>query len=166
MRNVLEELEQRRLLAASLNSATKVLNIAGTSVSNVINVTLSGTNVVVTIDGKSAKFPLAKIKSINADGQSGSDKITIASQITLPATMNGDAGNDTLIGGSGNDAIFGGDGNDSLSGGGGNDTLGGGGGADVMAGGPGIDMVDYSLRTAPLTVSIGDGAERWRSRRA
>jgi Ca2+-binding RTX toxin-like protein len=57
--------------------------------------------------------------------------------------------------------LFGGAGDDSLTGGGGDDVLRGGLGADVIIGGAGTDAVDYSDRTAPLTITVdgqpGDG---------
>src|SRR5262249_11370876 len=52
-------------------------------------------------------------------------------------TVDGGAGNDTLIGGDGNDRLLGGVGNDTLIGGRGNDTLIGGAGDDVFVWNPG-----------------------------
>jgi hypothetical protein len=100
--------------------------------------------------------------------------------------LQGGAGNDSIDGGSGSDVLSGGDGNDVLNGGAGNDQITGGNGddvergnfgddtfhedlvdarngADIIDGGPGFDTVDYSRRTAPLTIKVfetlsGDGA--------
>ncbi len=70
-------------------------------------------------------------------------------------TLDGGAGNDTLLGGGGNDLLLGGAGNDSLSGSAGNDTLNGGDGDDVLTGGAGNDSVDGGLGTDRL-VEAGD----------
>jgi Ca2+-binding RTX toxin-like protein len=66
----------------------------------------------------------------------------------------------TVFGGDGDDQLQGGNGNDTLNGGNGNDTFktssgANADGADVYIGGPGLDTIDYSGRTADLTVNIG-----------
>jgi Ca2+-binding RTX toxin-like protein len=58
---------------------------------------------------------------------------------------------------SGGMAIIGSAAANHLIGGAGNDLIDGGLGADQMGGGGGIDTVDYSSRTAPLTLTIGTG---------
>lgn len=55
--------------------------------------------------------------------------------------------------------LRGGDGNDTLVGGSASDLLDGGSGSDQLQGGPGADAVDYSTRTAPVTVTLGTGAD-------
>jgi Ca2+-binding RTX toxin-like protein len=55
--------------------------------------------------------------------------------------------------------LIGSSGPNHITGGGGNDLIDGAGGADQMSGGKGIDTVDYSSRTAPVTVTIGEGDE-------
>ena len=59
--------------------------------------------------------------------------------------------------------LAGGPGNDRLTGGGGDDRAVGGPGADALAGGAGRDTLDYSDRTAPVTVTLdgqgGDGEQ-------
>jgi Ca2+-binding RTX toxin-like protein len=70
----------------------------------------------------------------------------------------GEGGDDTLQASGGNDLLDGGPGADYASGGSGNDTLVQGAaadGGDELNGGTGIDTVDYSQRTAPVTISIG-----------
>ena len=69
----------------------------------------------------------------------------------------GHGGDDALTGGGGADELQGGDGADTLQGGDANDVLQGGTGADTLQGDAGSDLADYP-RTAPVTVSIGDGA--------
>lgn len=97
-------------------------------------------------------------------GGSGADTMTAAAGVAV--TFNGGAGADTLIGDTGADTFFGGAGNDILRGKGGNDVLNGedgddtfdeetaSNGADVFNGGNGTDTVDYSARTAALTITM------------
>ncbi|MEZ4267238.1 MAG: calcium-binding protein [Myxococcota bacterium] len=69
----------------------------------------------------------------------------------------GGGGNDTITGSANADIIDGGLGNDILNGGAGDDTFIEGAvtnGGDVINGGTGRDTVDYSLRTAALTVTL------------
>lgn len=73
-------------------------------------------------------------------------------------TLNGNGGDDTLIGGPGNDIINGGAGDDLILESG-NDTLynpaiARGTGNDTINGGAGVDKVDYSSRSAALTITL------------
>jgi Ca2+-binding RTX toxin-like protein len=74
-------------------------------------------------------------------GQAGSDRMSVASSISLPTEMYGGAGDDTAKGGNGHDILVGGDGNDDLDGGQGRDILIGGSGADKLQGGPDDDLL-------------------------
>jgi Ca2+-binding RTX toxin-like protein len=97
------------------------------------------------------------------DGGNGDD---IVSGNSGGDRLRGGAGNDQLFGNSGNDNLQGGDGNDLLDGGTGNDSDSGGNGddtlreqnapngSDSLSGDSGNDTADYSLRTAPVDVSI------------
>ncbi|MGN6254580.1 MAG: hypothetical protein ACTHO8_06315 [Solirubrobacterales bacterium] len=85
---------------------------------------------------------------VNAGG--GNDKIILASDIPIPATIRGGPGDDKLVGGnvsdkilggSGNDVLFGRRGDDWLLGGPGDDRLIGGSGNDQLRGGPGTDVL-------------------------
>jgi Ca2+-binding RTX toxin-like protein len=73
-----------------------------------------------------------------------------------PEVVDGGPGDDRVRGADGNDVLLGGDGIDLLAGGPGDDVLDGGPQNDGLQGGPGIDTVDYSARTEPLDVTIGD----------
>ncbi|MFT5433262.1 MAG: Ca2+-binding RTX toxin-like protein [Myxococcota bacterium] len=89
------------------------------------------------------------------DGESGElDDI----QSTVENIIGG-AGDDTISGSSADNTITGGDGDDTLDGGAGDDTFLEGtttNGADTFTGGSGTDTVDYSARTAALTVTMDD----------
>lgn len=63
-------------------------------------------------------------------------------------TLNGDAGNDTLTGAAGADVLSGGDGDDTFA----EEAASTGG--DIFNGGAGTDLVDYSGRSAALTVTM------------
>ena len=115
--------------------------------------------------------------SITFKGGPGNDTLD-ASAATGPISLFGSAGADHLIGGAGADTIFGGADSDTIDGGGGPDQLYGGAGndielggngadvfhsdatadgADVIDGGVGADELEYRLRTAAVTVTLGDG---------
>ena len=83
----------------------------------------------------------AAIAGFEINGNGGDDTISLAPNVTVPATLRGGPGNDTLSGGAGNDKLVGGPGNDTLIGRGGDDSLFGGPGNDKLLGGPGNDKL-------------------------
>jgi hypothetical protein len=83
--------------------------------------------------------PMIGRLEVNAAG--GDDTVEVSGPITIPVTMRGGPGQDTLVGGEGPDRLFGGPGNDRLVGRGGSDLLCGGPGRDVLIGGPGNDVL-------------------------
>lgn len=74
--------------------------------------------------------------------------ITTLSALSAAVTVNGGDGDDTLTGGDGNDVLSGGEGNDLFK------TAATSDGDDNYVGGNGTDKVDYSLRTADLTITM------------
>lgn len=106
--------------------------------------------------------PLVAGFEVNAG--SGDDSVIVSNEVTIPVTMRGGPGSDTLVGGGGpdkliggegndrlighggNDLIFGGPGNDTIYGGSGEDTLRGGPGNDVISGGSGVNDIRQDLR--------------------
>lgn len=76
---------------------------------------------------------------VNSGG--GDDRVSVAKEVSVPVTMRGGAGDDSLRGGAGPDKLIGGEGDDRLIGGGGDDLLFGGEGKDVLIGGPGNDVL-------------------------
>lgn len=84
---------------------------------------------------------------INGDGGSGTG-LAFPSTITL--TVYGGDDNDIMTGGAAASTLYGGNGDDTFKQ---QATL----IADTMDGGPGTDTVDYSVRSAAVTVLIGDG---------
>ncbi len=120
-------------------------------------------------DGETAELDNVKDAEVIVGG-AGNDSITGG---TGDDELHGGAGNDALAGGAGNDTLVGDDGNDTLNGGPGDDTfdeglvdaypagnaaagspLQKGLGDDVINGGAGTNTVDYSERTAALTVTL------------
>src|SRR3954469_367078 len=79
-------------------------------------------------------------------GGAGDDSIQDSSGTDAGRALYGDAGNDTIKGYAGNDVVDGGDGNDELDGGEGNDKVYGGAGNDTLWGDhyndPGADVID------------------------
>lgn len=90
-------------------------------------------------DELACEAPLVGSFEVNAAG--GDDMVEVSRSVSIPVTMRGGAGRDTLIGGSGPDTLIGGSGNDRLVGRGGADLLYGGPGKDVLIGGPGNDVL-------------------------
>jgi Ca2+-binding RTX toxin-like protein len=110
--------------------------------------------------------PAAKVKIVAGRG---GDTITVNSNVTIPTTLIGGPGSDSITGGGGNDTIRGGcaspadfpcagytDTNDVLHGGNGDDVFDGGPGADQFYGGLGKDFADYSSRSQSITATLND----------
>jgi Ca2+-binding RTX toxin-like protein len=105
-----------------------------------------------------------QVENVTINAGDGNDKISMAGVFgttpvwALAASLYGGANNDTITGGTGNDTINGGSGDDTLDGGNGNDSFNMGtapDGADTVTTTgttPGNDTVDYSGRTAALTI--------------
>jgi Ca2+-binding RTX toxin-like protein len=140
-RPAVEPLENRTLLAA-----TVVADVAVGGFALLVTGTSSGENIQVNkrSDGKyEVKFngsvQLDNVDPTNLNrivvfGNDGNDDITVASDITIPAYLYGNAGNDRLRGGSGADVVVGGAGDDLPVGHNGRDLLVGGAGSDRLVG--------------------------------
>ncbi len=123
----------------------------------------SGDNVTITCNGGKVRingFPpggdgnpevnCTAVTQIVVTGGSGNNDIdlsgvTIASFPNLaessPVTIDGEAGNDTIVGSEVGDVINGDEGDDTIEGGSGMDTMDGGAGNDEIHGGDGIDLI-------------------------
>lgn len=73
--------------------------------------------------------------------------------VAIPLSIYGGGAGDKLVGGAGADALFGGIGHDWF------DAGATPSGADTFDGGDGRDTIDYSARTAPLTITLSGGAD-------
>lgn len=150
---------------ASLDGSTLSV-VAGQGEANQLNISISGTELVVTESGDGValtaagpgctgagnvvRCPTAAVDSIDVAAGDLDDTVFLTSGVVLPATLAGGAGNDLLIGGSGDDTI---------DGGASDDFLGGQLGDDSFSGGAGQDSVGYDLRSEPVTARIGGDQE-------
>ena len=125
-----------------------LLSIEGTNVADKIALRLKagdpGTLQVDVGDNGSADFEFARarVTAISVDAGAGDDLVRIDDSNgtftdTIPTTIDGGPGNDSLIGGSGAETLVGGDGNDTITGGKGNDLAFMGAGDDTFVWNPG-----------------------------
>jgi Ca2+-binding RTX toxin-like protein len=123
-------------------------------------------------------FPRAAIGNIRIDGRGGDDQLRIddsngAFTDTIPTSIEGGPGNDTITGGAGVETLIGGPGNDTIDGKGGNDVadLGAGDdsfvwdpgdGSDTIEGGPGTDAMVFDGSAADETFDLSANGNRLR----
>jgi hypothetical protein len=100
--------------------------------------------------------PAPSIGGFEVNSGGGDDRVSVAEQVSIPVTMRGGAGDDTLLGGSGPDKLIGGEGDDRLVGGRGDDILYGGEGKDVLIGGPGNDVLRGGYGEDTLLAGSGE----------
>ena len=135
----------KRVSATLYNGA---LSVSGTQAPDKIALRLkagdAGVLEVDAGDDRSAEFSFARadVARIVVNGRAGSDSLRIDESNgvftdKIPTTLNGGAGNDTLIGGSGNERLLGGAGNDTIDGNRGADVAIMGSGADTFIWDPG-----------------------------
>ena len=151
--------------ASSANRVTVVgdrLVVNGTNSSNVIVIEEIGQFFHARVDNYVARVPVAGIQSGEVIGKRGDDLIDIDG-LAIPALLNGNGGDDTVIGGLGNDTILGGSGDDDLRGRQGADSLNAGSGDDQVRGQDGTDTLRGSEGADTLfgddanDVIFGDG---------
>ena len=168
------------------------LQIVGTARKDAVAVVRQGQRSVKVVasflPGTHARsFKLADVKSIRAALGGGSDSMSISSEISCPALLDGGAGQDDLSAGGGTSVLLGGFGNDQLHGGSQRDVLIGGGGKDVLQGGAKADLLiagttnwdgnptallkirdewnsDRNYATRVQNLRDGTGSAQWRQR--
>jgi len=142
--SIFESLEKRQLMSANLSGQEPgMLIIFGTLNSDTITVTkLTDGRVRVNDNGNFKTFAAGAVTSIWAVMSSGSDQLTIDSDLTIPTTLDGGNGDDKITGGSGNEVLLGGAGHDDLRGRNGNDQIEGDAGNDIIRGGNGDDELN------------------------
>jgi Ca2+-binding RTX toxin-like protein len=136
------------------------------SVTNLLGITLNGTNAANTLNGTAEEDTLNGLGGNDTlNGGAGNDNLLGGvGNDTLNGdagddTLNGEAGNDTLNGGLGNDTLLGGAGSDILNGGDGDDTLQGRAGNDQINGGDGNDTIIYTIGEGVDTINGGAGTD-------
>ncbi|HTN77836.1 MAG TPA: hypothetical protein VL096_21405, partial [Pirellulaceae bacterium] len=145
MRFTLERLEQRRLLA-TIAWDLGVVTVLGTAGDEAIVAEIDAEHLV--FSGSETRIPIGEVMRLDVQLLDGNDSFT--NDTPFPATIDGGAGDDTLLGGTGPDVLLGGAGADRLEGRAGDDRLDGGGESqDQLFGGDGIDFI------AGVTVTIG-----------
>ena len=126
--------------AAAANAVTISLSTDGTKVNVVDSGRSGGRTLTLKTDGSctvsraTGSCPATGVVSLSVD--TGDQNDTITNKTNLASRMTGGTGNDKLTGGGGDDVFL-------------TDA-----GSDTYAGGAGNDTVDYSARTAPLTVTL------------
>ena len=121
----------------------------------------------VDVDGDGTadeSFPRAEITSISVDTGRGDDIVRIDESNgvftdTIPTTMDGGEGNDTLSGGAGASTLSGGPGDDQLVGGSGAERLNGGDGNDRIDGNRGNDVAFMGDGDDTFVWDPGDGSD-------
>lgn len=158
---IIEQLEDRRLLSASLDGDT--LRILCGAAQDSVAITLSGDQLLVDVNGQRSTFAQAAVAKIYWEGGDGADRFELQRDLAIPVEAWGGrgpdviltgAGNDTVTAGMGADLILTGDGkdliraglgNDRVLAGGKNDSIYGGEGDDLLNSGAGVDLVlDFS----------------------
>ena len=150
-----------------------LLTVEGTEASDKIALRLQagdpGTLEVDVGDDGSADFSFNrnKITKIAVDARAGDDLVRIddsngAFTDTIPTTVDGGDGNDTIAGGKGSELLLGGEGNDSIDGNGGNDLalLGAGDDTFVWDPGDGSDTIEGQDGTDTMLFNGANVAER------
>src|SRR5688500_11912702 len=140
---VVEALEDRRLLAATLNGT--LLDVMGTSKPDKISFSLSKdrSKYVIKIGKNTQQFAKTGIRTLQINGAGGGDTITLlrGTGKTVKVKIFGSSGNDLILGNDGKESIDGGTGNDTVAGAGGSDNLSGGDGDDFIVAGAAHDKV-------------------------
>ena len=138
---LIEKLEERRLLSASVGLTRGVLEVVGTESNDTIEISLKqnkpGT-IVVNINGVNHERNYSKVREIRVEALNGADRVLINEDngaIDRKTYMFGGRGRDTLVGGSGPNVLVGGYHNDLLIGGTHKDWISGDEGNDRLIGG-------------------------------
>jgi Ca2+-binding RTX toxin-like protein len=151
-------LKAKSVSGAFANRTGTTLNVAGTAANDTIAVKQIPGIVYATLGATTSVFADTQLTAVSVKAGAGNDVVTVTG--TRGATMDGEAGNDTLTGGVGNDTLIGGAGNDSMNGGASNDsyvfTAAVGTELDIVseAANGGSDLLDFSTMTTSVTVNL------------
>ncbi|MBT1516888.1 calcium-binding protein [Bradyrhizobium sp. SRL28] len=135
--------------------------VNGTNANDTIQI--AGVGADYTISGASAFVSVLSSEAqdqLTVNGLGGNDSISAASlSATVNLTLDGGAGNDTIISNSSANTLIGGDGNDYLIGQGGDDTLIDGSGLNTLQGGSGDDLYAVQLQNDTVFEFAAEGAD-------
>src|SRR5262245_26688250 len=162
-------------VSSRFDPATGLLTATGDNFDNTITVSRDAGGSIL-INGGAVPIvggtpSVANTTQIQLSGRGGDDVITADSSSTVPMTIDGGGGDDTITGGGGADVLRGGAGNDIVTGGRGNDTafLGTGNdrfiwnpgdGSDVVEGQSGFDTLEFNGSNAGEAIDISANGER------
>jgi len=122
-----------------------ILYVIGSAIDDMVHIQKTGTDVIKVhasfIPEAFREFDAAETDQIISYLCQGDDQLTIAGNVTTPAIIHGDGGNDHLNGGGGPTVLLGGGGDDMLVGQGGSNILIGGKGVDRLVGGKSDDVL-------------------------
>jgi Ca2+-binding RTX toxin-like protein len=149
--------------AGDAQADTVIVN--GTNAANVVDIVGAGTSAAVT--GLPALVQLTATEGANdrlvVNGLGGNDTLSAATLVAgvIKLTLDGGAGNDTILGSRGDDVLIGGDGNDVIDGNQGNDVafLGAGDDTFVWDPGDGNDIVEGQAGTDTLLFNGSNASE-------
>ena len=161
----LEVLESRVMLTATGLTVSPIaamtglqLLVRGTPGADVIDISQNGANLTVAdgVTGWSQTYG-GPFSAVVVRAGKGFDQVTLEPSVTLPVTLYGGNGADTLTGGSGPTALYGGLGRNQLVGGPGNDAfvLVGNNNSDTLTGGGGHDSFWLDNRTDQVITDPG-----------
>ena len=181
-----ENLEERRLMAADAVLVGNLLEVTGTESADTILVEntfqsqsyttatgMTGFMIVPKVHARISNasgtidryFNPSSVSAINVFALGGNDAVTNNTALGMYAdagagsdAVNGGSAGDSVYGQAGHDTLSGNNGNDLMLGGDDNDVLDGGLGADCLFGNAGTDTATYSARTADLKISLDDAA--------
>jgi RTX calcium-binding nonapeptide repeat (4 copies) len=150
-----------------------VLTVKGTEASDKIALRLqAGSPAILQVDvgddgSADFSFERKEIAKIAVDARPGDDLVRIDDSNgpftdSIPTTLDGGAGNDTINGGNGAESLIGGDGNDAIDGNGGADTalMGAGDDTFVWDPGDGSDVVEGQDGADTMLFNGAGGAEQ------
>ena len=151
----LETLGARNLLSTGvfINTLGQLV-IKGDEGQDTAQVSITGTNVTVDLNGTQSSFALSRVRSLVFKGEGGNDSFT--NNTNLASLVFGGAGDDSIVGGGGSDTCAGQDGNDTIRGRGGRDVLNGGNGSDDLSGDDGNDQMYGGLGDDSMRGGSGD----------
>jgi len=117
------------------------LRLFGTEANDDIRVALDGNLLTVSFNGAVQTVAASSVLAIEIDALGGNDTI-IASNLSIGVTIQGGAGDDSVVGSNAGDLLRGGPGDDTLFGNFGPDSLYGDDGFDALGGGKGFDLIN------------------------
>jgi len=165
--NGLVSIDGFEVIEFSLKTGLTIDALAGNDVVNLDNASRPTSLSGITVLGRDGNdtVTLANLPStvpVTVYGGGGNDLVDGSSVAAAALTLNGEAGNDTLIGGGASDTLSGGAGDDMLIGNAGNNSYNGGAGFDTIGilGTLANDRIDVRQTNATTLVSVVNGDTR------